>query len=226
MKYSKSKTTKYWTGWSHPWILPILCMSPLLLVSGCNTTRPPVYIPPEYRSPPPADNYSNRQVSPAPAPQTVPPQGPVITTTPEFRKQDLPTAPPPAAASPQSAAEPPQAPTRKPEEQSPQLLASMQLVNQAKPSLDRGKPDTAIPMLEKAIQLEVQNPEAYMLLARAWRQKGARQKALEFAKKAEILYQDEPARLKEVFLLKADLYKELGDNAKSEQYRKKASALH
>jgi tetratricopeptide (TPR) repeat protein len=81
-------------------------------------------------------------------------------------------------------------------------------------------------MLEKAIQIEVQNPEAYMLLARAWKQKGARQKALEFAKKAEILYQDEPARLKEVYMLKADLYKELGDHAKSDQYRRKASALH
>jgi tetratricopeptide (TPR) repeat protein len=201
-----------------------------MLISGCDLTRPPVYIPPEYRSPPPADTYSNRKVAPEPAPQAVEPQGPVIASAPGFKKQDLPTQP--AAAEPSQPV--PQGPgatssqpmTGRQQEQSPQLLASMQLVNQAKAPLDRGKPDTAIPILEKAIQLEVQNPEAYMLLARAWRQKGARQKALEFAKKAEILYQDEPARLKEVFLLKADLYKELGDHAKSEQYRKKAANLH
>ncbi len=104
-------------------------------------------------------------------------------------------------------------------------MASMQLVTEARRPLDRGKPDLAIPVLERAIQADVQNAEAYMLLARAWRQKGAKQKALEFAKKAEILYQDEPAKLKEVFLLEADLYKDMGDTAKAGQYRKKAEAL-
>lgn len=101
----------------------------------------------------------------------------------------------------------------------------MQLVNEAREPLDRGKPDLAIPVLERAIQVDVQNPEAFLLLARAWRQKGARKKALEFAKKAEILYQDEPARLKEVFRLEADLYKEAGDNTKASQYRRKVAEL-
>lgn len=101
----------------------------------------------------------------------------------------------------------------------------MQLVNQARGPLDRGKPDSAIPLLEKAIQIDAQNAEAFMLLARAWKQKNSKQKALEFARKAELLYHGQPAKLKEVYLLKADLYREMGDAAKAGQYRRKASAL-
>lgn len=205
-----------------------------LVFPACTLSRPPVYIPPEYSSPPPAQ-YSSPQ---APSGQPLPSQqqGPLIDRHFEFKKQDLPTAPSvqPQAQAPQGQLprtdevqlpQPASAPSKKPETQSPQLLASMQLVNEARGPLDRGKPDLAIPVLERAIQVDVQNPEAFMLLARAWRQKGARKKALEFAKKAEILYQDDPARLGEVFRLEADLYKEAGDNANASQYRQKAAAL-
>jgi hypothetical protein len=127
------------------WLLPIFFMGPFL-ISGCSATKPPVYIPQEYRSPAPPNSYSTSQVPAAPAPRADVPQGPVITSTPEFKKQDIPTAPasqPPTSASPQIAPPPsaqaPHQPSaqsspRQQEEQSPQLLASMQLVNQASPS--------------------------------------------------------------------------------------------
>jgi tetratricopeptide (TPR) repeat protein len=101
----------------------------------------------------------------------------------------------------------------------------MHLVDQAKTALAQGKPDAAISLLEQAIQVDVYNGEAFFLLARAWRMKGSPQKALEFAKKAEVLLHEEKEKLKEVYLLQADLCKEMGDATKAEQYRQKASKL-
>jgi tetratricopeptide (TPR) repeat protein len=108
---------------------------------------------------------------------------------------------------------------------SPQRQASMQQVSQARGQLERGKPDAAIRTLEKAVRIDARNGEAFILLARAWKQKGEKRKALEFAKKAELLYQKQPAKLKEVFLLESDLYRELGDAASALQSSRKASAV-
>ncbi|MFZ2445194.1 MAG: tetratricopeptide repeat protein [Syntrophobacteraceae bacterium] len=217
-------------GFLRSLLISIFAFTPMVLIAACTTSKPPVYIPPEYRSPPAQTPLPQAPASPS-AQQPAPPQGPVINRPSEFKKQDLPATPP---VQPQSQPQPPTAPQvgqglreppKKQEAQSPQLLASMQLVNEARGPLERGKPDVAIPVLERAIQVDVENAEAFMLLARAWRQKGAKQKALEFAKKAEILYQDEPARLKKVYQLEADLYKEMGNNSKASQYRRKAAEL-
>lgn len=178
---------------------------------------PPVYIPPEYRTAAPPPDYPP---PPGPAPQTASPQGPTLQSPPEFRKQDIPAGSP--SLPPQG--QPVPAPAVE-QARSPQLLASMQLVGQARASMDRGRPDAAIPVLEKAIQVDVQNAEAFMLLARAWRQKGVRGRAIEFARKAEILYQEDTPRLREVFLLEADLYREMGDGAMASEYRRKAADL-
>ncbi len=205
-------------------LLPVIFVSSAL-IAGCGP-KTPVYIPQEYyRTPPP---QAQRPAAPPSGVPLAPQQpGPVLTKPPEFKKQDIPQSQPSPPPPGQPAAPPTaQPPAKKHEEAvSPQLTASMQLVNQARSPLDRGKPDMAIPVLEKAVQIDPENPAAYMLLARAWRQKGAKPKALEFAKKAELLYQDDSAKLREVFLLEADLYRDLGDNAKSAQYRKKAAGL-
>ena len=63
-----------------------------------------------------------------------------------------------------------------------------------------------------------------MLLAKAWKMKANRRKALEFAKKAELLYHGQPDKLREVYQLESDLYRELGENAKAGQYRNKAAS--
>lgn len=101
----------------------------------------------------------------------------------------------------------------------------MHLVEKAKGSLSQKKPDQAIPVLEEAVQVDVHNGEAFYGLARAWRMKGSRHKALEFSKKAELLFQEDPVRLKDVYLFQADLYKEMGDTAKRDSCLKKASKL-
>lgn len=80
-------------------------------------------------------------------------------------------------------------------------------------------------MLEQAVQVDVYNGEAFLQLARAWRMKGSRNKAMEFARKAEVLFNEEKGKLKEVYLLQADLYKEMGDPRAADQCRQKASKL-
>jgi tetratricopeptide (TPR) repeat protein len=210
-------------------LIALVCFA---LVAAC--ARKQVYIPPEYSSPPPqAGNSPPYQAQPAP------PSGAGMTQTPEFKKRDLPESPatPPPPAQPKAQAKTQQAaqqPAQKPKQakppaesekaaKSPQQHASMQEVNKAKSALDRQKPDTAIPILEKAIQIDDRNAEAFMLLAKAWKMKAQRKKALEFAKKAELLYHGQPDKLREVYRLESDLYRELGESSKAGQYRSKAA---
>ena len=98
---------------------------------------------------------------------------------------------------------------------SPQRQASMQQVDQARGQLERGKTDSAIRTLEKAVRIDPANGDAFILLARAWKQKGEKRKALEFAKKAELLFQRQPAKLKEVYSLQSELYRELEESIKN-----------
>jgi len=101
----------------------------------------------------------------------------------------------------------------------------MHLVNTAKTALQQGKADQAIAQLEQAIQVDAYNAEAFLVLAEAWKSKGDGKRALEFARKAEILYQDNPKALKKVYLLEADLLKASGQAREAEKYRQKASRL-
>jgi hypothetical protein len=185
-----------------------------LVTSACSPPKQ-VYIPYEWQAPPPPSSASSLPAPPQPqsAPQHLP-QGPILKPPPSFTEQDLSsgssTGPPPA---------------KKQEAQSPQLLASMHLVDQAKASIAQGKVDHAITLLEKSIQVDGYNGEAFFQLAKAWRMKGSRQKSVEFFQKAEILYQDNPAKLKELYRFAAELYKDSGDAVKSDQYRQKAARL-
>jgi len=198
-------------------VLSILALAP----SACSRSRT-VYIPPEWKGPPPQAGPAVRQGQGAPseyAAQQTP--GAVIKTAPGFKESNLPSGPE-APISPGS--------TKKmepvtPEQQPPQRLASMHLVDLGNAALSQGKPDAAIPFFEQAIQVDVHNGEAFFGLAKAWRMKGSRNKAQEFARKAEILFQDNPTKLKDVWLFLADLFKELGDTKKMEFYREKASKL-
>lgn len=132
-----------------------------------------------------------------------------------IKEQDLPPGSQPA---------PPPSGDKKPAAE-PQRVASMHRVDQAKAALSQGKPDQAISLLEQAVQVDVYNGEAFFQLARAWKMKKSRNKALEFSRKAEILFQDQPSRLKEVYLLEADLHKEAGDMKKSQFYQQKAQNI-
>src|SRR5208283_6002711 len=207
----------------------LLILLTAIAFSGCE--RKQVHIPPEYISPPVSLSYSASQPA-APLVQQVPP----VAHAPEVTIQETPASPPPAPSPVQKKLGAQPAPTaankQHPEKlkkqeasKSPQRQASMQQVSQARGQLERGKPDAAIRTLEKAVRIEARNGEAFIVLAKAWKQKGEKRKALEFAKKAELLYQKQPAKLKEIFLLESDLYRELGDAASAVQSSRKASTV-
>lgn len=200
----------------HPRLLLIAALLFSPLFDGC-TSRRVVQVPQDWRAPRPQSAEKARlpgvmKDTPRP-PETV--QGPLLKPAPKIRESDLPQGP---------AATPPPMPEKKPEAQ-PQRLASMNRVNQAKAALAEGKPDRAIPLLEQAVQVDVYNGEAFLQLARAWRMKKSQQKALEFARKAEILLHDQPSKLKDVYLLQADLYRETGDVKKGQACQQKAQNL-
>jgi hypothetical protein len=163
--------------WQISWIAVLVA---LILVVGC-APKKPVYVPAEWQPPAPAQQPQTPQpVSPAqPSKQTA-----VIKPPPVIKESDI-ELPSEAPAKP---------PEKKPQQPPPQHLASMHLVDKAKALLAQGKVDPAIPLLEQAIQVDVHNGEAFFSLAKAWRMKGSRQKALQFAQKAEILFQDDPAK--------------------------------
>lgn len=188
----------------------------LLLLGGCASRRA-VQIPQEWQSPraesPQRAKPPNASKDPARTPEAV--QSPLLKPSPKFRESDISATPTP----------PPASQGEKKTESPPQRLASMNRVNQAKAALAEGKPDRAIPLLEQAVQVDVYNGEAFLQLARAWRMKKYQQKAIEFARKAEILLQDQPAKLKEVYMMQSDLYRETGDIKKSQVYRQKAQGM-
>jgi len=185
----------------------------LFLVSAC-TAKKPVYLPSEWQPPPPAQEpVAAPPPLPAPAPKTTA----ILKPPPTIKESDI-------AAPAEAPSKPPEKKPAEPPPQ-PQHVASMHLVDQAKASLAQGKPDPAIPLLEKAIQVDVHNGEAFFNLAKAWRMKGSRQKALQFSQKAEVLFQDDHGKLKQVYLFEADLFKEMGEPAKMDSYRQKAAKL-
>jgi tetratricopeptide (TPR) repeat protein len=207
----------------------LLILLTSIVFSGCE--RKEVRIPPEYSSPPQSPSYSAPQPV-APPVQQVPPGAQAPDVISQQTPASPPPAPPPAQMKPVAQPAPtavnkqhPEKLTKQEASKSPQRQASMQQVSQARGQLERGKPDAAIRTLEKAVRIDARNGEAFILLARAWKQKGEKRKALEFAKKAELLYQKQPAKLKEVFLLESDLYRELGDAASALQSSRKASAV-
>jgi Tfp pilus assembly protein PilF/predicted small lipoprotein YifL len=172
-----------------------------------------VYVPPDWQAPPPRQQtvgQQGRQKPPSPAPE----RAPILKPAPSIKESDITSS---------SESETPQQPEKTPA--SPQRLASMHLIDQANAALAQGKTDAAISRYEQAIQVDVYNGDAFFGLARAWRTKGSMVKASEFARKAEILYQDKPEKLKQVYLFEADIFKELGDSSKAEAYRMKASRL-
>lgn len=215
-------------GGEHHATMLMLLVVLTVLAGGCSSKRA-VYIPSEWRTtaPPVAG-------APGLGGATLPPSGPsqpVMQPTPQIQERDLNAVPgrsPDArgvpAASISGSGDVPES-SRAGTAETPQYLASMHLVNTAKTALQQGNTEQAIAQLEQAIQVDAYNAEAFFVLAQAWQAEGDVKRALEFARKAEILYQDEPQALKKVYLLEADLLKRNGQGSEAEIYRQKATRL-
>ncbi|MDY0040293.1 MAG: hypothetical protein RBS57_08265 [Desulforhabdus sp.] len=202
-------------GFPCRWVYAIVAVC---MLASCAPTRT-VYIPPEWQQP------STQAGAPARTrqqPEQDASRPPVMKPAPQIREMEVSQAPQEGTSesgSQQFVANPDRA-------SDPQYLASMHLVDQGQASLAQGNADGAIALLEQAIQVDVYNAEAFLGLARAWRIKGSQSKSLEFANKAEMLFQDNPKKLKQVYLMKAELFKELNDAAKTDYYLQKAARLN
>ncbi len=200
----------------HPCALGLLALGlwgAAILLTGCAPRK--VAIPPDWQAPPARTDAGLPRDAVSRPPAESGPGSPILKSTPSFREGNLPAGQ--ESVSPQA--------MKKQEPRAPQQLASMHLVDQAGTALSQGKPDAAIPLLEQAVQIDSYNGEAFFGLARAWKMKGSRNKAQEFAQKAEVLLQDQPSKLKQVYLFQTELFRELGDTGRMEQYRQKASKL-
>ena len=84
-------------------------------------------------------------------------------------------------------------------EPDPRTLAALRLTDQAKRSLDARKPDQAIRILERAVNLDPNNGRNFYLLAEAWLMKGVVEQAREFNRLAGMyLSGEEPSWEKKV----------------------------
>lgn len=68
----------------------------------------------------------------------------------------------------------------------PRVVASLELTSKAAGLLDRGRPDEAIRVLERALGLNPESARAYYQMARAWKQKGDFSQALEYNRMAAM----------------------------------------
>jgi tetratricopeptide (TPR) repeat protein len=207
-------------------ILALLFFVLPLLGGGC-TARPPVSIPAEWHTtakpPLTAPTRPSRIGAAEPSPTQ-----PVLQPLPSIQEEDLGAVPSRdvnVGIRPYEGAAANVVKPVAPATENPQHLASMHLVNTAKTALLQGKAEQAIAQLEQAIQVDAYNAEAFLILAEAWKTKGDRKRALEFARKAEVLYQDKPKELKRVYLLEADLLKASGQAREAEKYRQMAARL-
>ena len=75
---------------------------------------------------------------------------------------------------------------------SPMALAALALSDQGQAYLKNGKPDEAIRVLERAVNLHPQNGENYYFLAEAWLLKGNAVQAKEFNHLAAIYVKTDP----------------------------------
>jgi len=186
------------------WLMLMLMVGAL---AAC--APPPVQAPSTWQPPPPQPAAPSTSQAPATQRQ-------ILQPPPKISEQNI-TPQTPSQTATSGKTQTPQTPAP------PQQLASMQLVNQAQAAMAQGHPDQAISALEQAIQVDVNNGQAFYDLALAWQSKGSQANALEFANKAELLFQNDPAKLKQVYLLKAQLYQATGDTASAEAYRQKAA---
>lgn len=74
----------------------------------------------------------------------------------------------------------------------PRVLASLQLTEQGRSLLKQGNPDSAIRVLERAINLNPGSGENYYYLSEGWLQKGEAKQAKEFNHLAEIYLNEFP----------------------------------
>ncbi len=86
----------------------------------------------------------------------------------------------------------PQALTEVPTRKNPRAVAALTLVEQGRALIKAKKPDDAIRVLERAMNLHPQNGKIYYYLSEAWLTKGNIRQATEYNRQAERYFQSAP----------------------------------
>ncbi|OGQ90034.1 MAG: hypothetical protein A2464_09655 [Deltaproteobacteria bacterium RIFOXYC2_FULL_48_10] len=109
-----------------------------------------------------------------------------ISPEPIPKPMEEPSVPKPLPPKRERPAEPPV------DQQTPMALASVTFSRQGQAYLKTNKPDEAIRVLERAVNLNPRNGENYFYLAEAWIMKGNASQAREFNRLAEIYMKADP----------------------------------
>jgi hypothetical protein len=212
-------------GWVEGFVVFIMVVT--FLMSGCSSSYRPTARPYYTYPPPPAPSVSDIPAGqPAPATSGITSQTPssqIPGKTSSIVEKTLEDSSSPAVPSKPTtqgkASEIVKTPAKK---ETPQTLASVKLVDDARQMRVKGKVDEAIRLLERAIEVDAYNGEAFYELALCWKAKGDMKKALSFADRAEHIYAGNPDKLKKVYLLKAQLLESAGSKEEAQKYRQKA----
>lgn len=154
-----------------------ILIAALLFSFGCATPPREIVAPPE--------TAREEVIIPSPIPEPQPP--PALQEKAEtIEDQEAHAAPPEETPMPRSTVPD----TVKTDKTTPRAMASLRLTEQARLMIESKKPDEAIGLLEKAINIDPGNGSNYYYLAEAWMIKGNRTQALEFNRMAEIYLGD------------------------------------
>ena len=158
-------------------VVLFIMVATFVFTFGC-ATKPQKTIPAPKPAPAPVEVSK-----PAPAPQTLTP-APVKK---EPEKAPEPVEPQKPVAEPKPTVP---APTQ-PQRQAPRVTASLRLTEHARLLIESKKPDEAITILEKAVNIDTNNGQNYYLLAEAWMMKGNPKQAREFNRIAGMYLRDD-----------------------------------
>jgi hypothetical protein len=165
-------------------IKPFLFMTIAAFLFSCGcATRPHAIVTAqkETRAPEPPQG---QEPTPAPEPQPA-------ATAPE-KGEPAKEAPAPVTQAPQTQTPRPTVPgAGQTGNSAPRTAASLRLTGQAKRLIESKRPDDALGILEKAINIDATNGQNYYYLAEAWIMKGNKTQAAEFNRMAGIYLVDD-----------------------------------
>jgi tetratricopeptide repeat protein len=212
-------------------------LATLLALAACAPQRPyRVPLPPSGGAPVPS-----RIPPPSPIPTPSAPPETVIKPLPpdpKIREQDLKSKAPPAPSLKEPDRQPSVGESRTTPELAPSLpppladdssllakitpgvtpqrAASLRLTDEGSKLLDAGEPAKALARLERTIVVDATNPYGYFYLAKAQNRLGHYQQSLNFLGVAESRLSGEPFWLAEVYALRGENYRALGQLQRAE----------
>jgi len=112
-----------------------------------------------------------------------------------------------------------------PESSSPQNVASAELVNQARELALAGRTEEALRRLERAVELNAYNGDAFYEMARCWEIRGDHERALTFINRAIAIFRGKPSKLIPAYFFKAAILEKLGRISEAAKIREMARKL-